>query len=245
MKKLFTAIRHYDLDTVKTILEKNSELANCVCTPPPKKDVGQSPLQVAIKAGAFHIAYYLINMGADVNFIESDDCGSNCRMPLLHDCIICVFYNMCYGIKNADISDKYVDLLDTLLEHRANPNKRNTSGFDALDECVQRASFVLDSNIYSSVHDFVKKQLERVLDLLLEHGADLKEWSERNYLSDSGEFGTNRLWFLDDFKPVPDKIESITIKGRTSERTIKGDIDLTAKTRACIQDYCASRKIKI
>lgn len=42
MKRLFQAVRNNDLETVKRILEVNPELINCVATPPPKKDEGQS-----------------------------------------------------------------------------------------------------------------------------------------------------------------------------------------------------------
>lgn len=245
MKKLFKAIRQNDLDEVKAIIEKKQELVACISTPPPKKDAGQSPLQVAIKVDAFDIAYYLIEKGADVNFMESEDCGSTQRMPLLHDCIIGIFISMCYGMENAEISNRHVELLKTLLEHGADPNKRNTSDFAALDECVHRASYVLDHGTYSKVYDFVEKQLERVLDLLLEHGADFKTWADGNYLSHTKESGTNRMRFLDDFQPVPDRLESFTIKGHKIERTVKGDNDETARTRACIQEYCVRRGLKV
>ena len=51
MKKLFKAIRNNDLDTVRQLIEKKPELVNCTAKQPPKKDDGQSPLQVALKTG--------------------------------------------------------------------------------------------------------------------------------------------------------------------------------------------------
>ena len=42
MKKLFTAVRKDDLETLKTVLEKKPELLHCVATPPPKKDAATS-----------------------------------------------------------------------------------------------------------------------------------------------------------------------------------------------------------
>ena len=68
MKKFFVAIRHGDLYQIKELLKKNPALINCTAKQPPKKDDGQSPLQVAIKTGHFKIADYLIDVGADVNF---------------------------------------------------------------------------------------------------------------------------------------------------------------------------------
>ena len=48
MKKLFKAIRNGDFNEVKEIITKKPELVNCVAKQPPKKDDGQSPLQVAL-----------------------------------------------------------------------------------------------------------------------------------------------------------------------------------------------------
>lgn len=70
MKKLFVAIRHSDLSSVQNMININKNLVNCVAKSPPKKDDGQSPLQIAIKLGNFEIASYLIDNGADVNWIE-------------------------------------------------------------------------------------------------------------------------------------------------------------------------------
>lgn len=92
MKKLFVAIRQGDLKLVKEILQKNPKLINCTAKQPPKKDDGQSPLQVAIKSGNFTIADYLIDLGADLNFIETDSCNE-WKMPVLHDAIMATVMN--------------------------------------------------------------------------------------------------------------------------------------------------------
>ena len=68
MKKLFKAIRNGDFNEVKEIITKKPELVNCVAKQPPKKDDGQSPLQVALKTGNFEIAKYLIDMGVILFF---------------------------------------------------------------------------------------------------------------------------------------------------------------------------------
>lgn len=65
MKKLFKAIRQGDSNEVVAILAKNPEAISSISSPPPKKDIGQSPLQVAVKIGEFDIAYYLMEQGAD------------------------------------------------------------------------------------------------------------------------------------------------------------------------------------
>ena len=87
MKKLFKAIRNGDFNEVKEIITKKPELVNCVAKQPPKKDDGQSPLQVALKTGNFEIAKYLIEMGADLNFMEDESCCNEWRTPVIHDAI--------------------------------------------------------------------------------------------------------------------------------------------------------------
>ena len=55
-RKLFKAIRQKDNDTVWQMIQEKPELVNCAAKQPPKKDDGQSPLQVAIKTHNFEIA---------------------------------------------------------------------------------------------------------------------------------------------------------------------------------------------
>ena len=94
MKKLFTAIRASNLEMVRQVIEKKPALVNCVAKQPPKKDDGQSPLQVALKTGNIAIANYLLDRGADVNFIEDESCCNAWRTPVLHDAINCAV--MCW-----------------------------------------------------------------------------------------------------------------------------------------------------
>lgn len=87
MKKIFKAIRDKDFDLVRTLIENKEELVNCVAKQPPKKDDGQSPLQVALKTGALDIAEYLIDCGADLNYMEDESCCNEWRTPVIHDAI--------------------------------------------------------------------------------------------------------------------------------------------------------------
>lgn len=86
MKRLFVAIRQGDLCMVQELLQKKPELVNWIAKQPPKKDDGQSPLQVALKSGNFAIAKYLLTQGADINFIETESCN-NWKAPVIHDAI--------------------------------------------------------------------------------------------------------------------------------------------------------------
>lgn len=101
MKKLFKAIKQNDFEEVRRIIEKKPELVNCISKAPPKKDDGQSALQVAIKnGGGWHdtrIISYLLDKGADVNFME-DDRGLKPQeiacYPALMDMVYAVCMNM-------------------------------------------------------------------------------------------------------------------------------------------------------
>ena len=87
MKKLFQAIRKGDLHAVRELLDKKPELIACTAKQPPKKDDGQSPLQVALKTGQLAIAELLLDRNADVCFIESPDCCNAWCAPVIHDAI--------------------------------------------------------------------------------------------------------------------------------------------------------------
>lgn len=238
MKKLFKAIRNGEIDEVKAILTKNPEALNETATPPPKKDMGQSPLQVAIKADEYEIARYLIEQGADVNFMESEEEGSDWRMPVLQDAIMSALMNLCYKDKKG--ANEGLKLTEELLKRGADPNKRASNTFTALDECVSRAEYILDNqDAYPTVQKEAEKMLVSLLDILLEYGADFNEWANHGHYAGEGE--TNRELFLDEFVPVPDTVQEITIRGKTSTTVIKGDIDRTAHTRAVMREYCKKR----
>lgn len=223
MKKLFKAIRQGAFDEVKEIIEKNPEAISSVSTPPPKKDMGQSPLQVAIKASKYEIARYLIEQGADVNFIESEDEGSDWRTPVLHDAIRAAIISLCYRDKNN--ANEGLKITGELLKRGADPNKCASNTFAALDECVSRAKDILDNpKAYPTVQNEAEYMLVSLLDILLEHGADFKKWADHGHYAGKGE--TNRGLFLDDFAPVPD-----------------GNIDKTAHTRKIMREYCKKHNL--
>lgn len=240
MKKLFKAIRQSNLDEVKVIIAKNPEAISSIAVPPPKKDIGQSPLQVAVKIEAFDIAYYLMEQGADVNFMEAEAEGVTMWMPILHDAIRTMFQSLCY--KDIKSSQKMLELVKELLKRGADPNKQAFNTFAALDECVAVAHNILDNQTaYPAVQDITEKQLEAALDLLLEHGADFNGWANHGHYAGEGE--TNRELFLDEFKPQLDRVQELTLRGRTSTAVIKGDEDRTSHTRKVMREYCQKHNL--
>ena len=137
MKRLFQAVRQNDLETVKRILDKEPELINCVATPPPKKDDGQSLLQVANKVGCFEIAHYLIDKGIDVNYMEPDH-GlpmTQCfTCPVLIDAVRFLLSGVLSWQKYAE---ERMKLILHLLEKGADPNKTDNRKQNAWDWAIE------------------------------------------------------------------------------------------------------------
>lgn len=120
MKALFLDIRAGRLDAVLVRLDKKPDLIACTAAAPPKKDDGQSPLQVAIKSGAsnrFAVANLLLDRGADVNFQETSSVNT-WTAPALHDAIrAAVFSSLCFADK-PNVAEPARNLLQ-----RANPDR--------------------------------------------------------------------------------------------------------------------------
>ncbi len=193
MKKLFTAIRKKDNETVKALIEKKPELVNCTAKQPPKKDDGQSPLQVALKSGNFEIAEYLINNGADVNFIENESCANDWRMSALHDAItaavMCCRHNSRTEIGDKLFFEEYsskekVDAAFAVLKHMlkagASICARESFGTTCTGRLCKTAEEILPSYSYSEhrvstnavVTSEWKSDLGRIFLLLKYYGAD-------------------------------------------------------------------------
>ena len=160
MKVFFKAIRDYDLEKVKDYVNKKPELVNCVAKAPPKKDDGQSPLQVAFKTANFEIAEFLISKGADVNYIETESIN-NWRIPVLHDAIRACVFNSRYSILNYRKTDdgfeniyeiettkeeftEALNGLKKLIEYGVNVNAEDSSGNDAFCRLITDIDQITD-----------------------------------------------------------------------------------------------------
>ena len=223
MKKLFTAIRQGNLDEVKSILEKKFELVNCVSGALPKKDHGQSPLQVALKTGKYEIADYLISHGADVNFMEEEDDDPGLRAPVLFDAINATITSLCY--RRIDESDIAFDYVKLLIEKGADVNKLASNGYDSINWSINTAELLFErSSIYPDVQEKVREQLARILDLLIENGADYVAWANRGHYPEPYPGPSNKSMYIDDFIPGDET-----------------DID----KRLFMQNYFKSRNLKL
>lgn len=195
MNKLFKEIRHGDIDAVQATISKNTAVVNEVYSAKaPKKDIGQSPLQVAIKCGEFEIIELLLEKGADPDFMEDPALvppGSVC-MSILHDAIIGVFSTLCY--KQYSHSEKYVSLVKKLLESGADPNRKTSSEIFPIGTAVYQAEMIISrKNAYPDIQEITKERLFEVLDLLIQYGGDKEEWLEQNFWGVS-----NRVHFFEE-----------------------------------------------
>ena len=191
MKRLFKAIRAGNIELVRELIASNSELVNCIAKQPPKKDDGQSPLQVALKTGAFDIAEFLIDHGADLNFIEEESCCNTWRAPVIHDAI-----NAAVMSSRWNTNDPYTGfevfsteenaitarkILEKMLQLGADVNKVDSSGNSGIWRFCLQANQILprynyatnsecDDRIFTSE---LETDLLSILKLLCQYGADL------------------------------------------------------------------------
>ena len=190
MKKLFLAIRHGESETVRQLIEKNPELVNCTAKQPPKKDDGQSPLQVALKTGQLEIADYLIKRNADLNFMEADSCCNDWRAPVLHDAVIaavmCSRWNTLdrlMGFRVFSTEEKALQayaVLEKMLQRGADVNGVDSFGYSVLFRFCLQAEQILPTwirNEHREANDHVlteelREDLKRILNLLKKAGAD-------------------------------------------------------------------------
>ena len=188
MKKLFVLLRQGNIEEVKRIIESKPELLNCVSGPQPKKDHGQSLLQVALKSGNLEIGDYLIEKGIDVDFMEAEDDDPGLRAPVLFDSITAIIDSLCINQfsskeeiqKRFEKSDKALELLRKIIEKGADVNKRSSNGLSAMNWSLQHAQLIMkNAKIYPFSQEKVRKQLTMILDLLIDNGADLKTWYEQ------------------------------------------------------------------
>ncbi|MFV0393598.1 MAG: hypothetical protein ACK5LC_04265 [Coprobacillaceae bacterium] len=197
MKKFFVAIRQQKIDEVKTMLEKKPELISCTAKQPPKKDDGQSPLQVAIKSSKknYEIVHLLLDLGTDVNFIEDESCCNKWRAPVLHDAIMAAVY--CARRTTEDYFTKEVvitgtkeeannayQVLKRVLEMGADVHQVDSFGNSGLARVLGDASIFLPN--YNYVENTMSKapvsieqieDLKEIFDLLFSYGANIDQYS--------------------------------------------------------------------
>lgn len=198
MQKTFKILRQGDIKTLKEILDKNPNEINAIAKQPPKKDDGQSLLQVAFKTGQYEIANLLLDYNADVNFMESEEnCCNRWRAPVLHDSIRCAMFSSRTNYKkwgtteyetksNKADADSSYNLLKRMLELGADINAKDSCGNTTLERAILDAKQLLPRYNSSTgeigddrlITDELRFDFSRVFKLLYEYGAD-NNWVDR------------------------------------------------------------------
>lgn len=190
MQKLFVLLRQGNLDEVKRLITKKPELINSVSGARPKKDHGQSLLQVALKSGRLTIADYLLEAGIDVNFMEEADDDPGLRAPVLFDAVTAVLMSLCTGVfctpeeveERFEQSDRALELLQKMLRLGADVNKRTSHDMSIINWSLHHAEGIMGSpKVYPYSQEKVRKQLRLILDCLFEYGADYEAWLAGGY----------------------------------------------------------------
>lgn len=223
MKKLFKVIRDGNLEDVKQFIENKPELVNCVAKQPPKKDDGQSPLQVSLKTGNTEIAEYLLDKGADVNFIEDESCCNAWRAPVIHDAINCAVmqsrWNTNDKLRGFVVHSekakavKALHVLTRLIEGGADVNAVDSYGNSCLNRFGLQASQILpqwdfvnqcERESSYTLTDELKQDLYQILKVLKEAGAN-SEYISPNLGISVREFYKNKGAISVVFREVFDK----------------------------------------
>lgn len=239
MKKLFTLIRQGKRDEVAAILAKRPELISCTAIAPPKKDNGQSPLMVAIKSDNLEVAHLLLDYGADVNFRDPPSQPHNESVPIWYLAV-----GQCFMRAGDFVSDKskersrgYYELLQRLLDMGMDPNKKATSEFFSLNAwqyALNQYNYFAHGS-YSSYYEDgdkahnrqLREMLKAVLDLLLAHGVNIRDFDPPNEtgLPDTAVLLRNLdegRELLDSFYGLdPEKLKPFTMKYHGREHVVQ------------------------
>ena len=193
MQKTFQMLRRGDLEAIRQILDKKPEEVNAVSGDKPKRDQGQSLLQVAIKSGHLDIADLLIDRGADLNFIEEPTELNPFCQPVLQtaggravfDCRRMIKrwngqYEMYSSKEKADQSFK---VFEKMLELGADITQKDSHGGTLLQTILSETKEVLPSYYWKTketsdnvlITDELRHDLNRIYDLLIRYGVTADE----------------------------------------------------------------------
>lgn len=167
----FNAIRKGDFEQVAALVTTDKAYLTVCRATPPKKDDGQSGLQVAFKAGQFAIATLLIEQGADVNFQETSTVNE-WTAPVLHDAVRAALLSTWSFPLDTSQPDQALAALHLLLRRGANPQAQDSYGNASLHRAVLDARQVLDHPQANTRQLLLLQQVRQVFAALLAIGAD-------------------------------------------------------------------------
>jgi len=178
IKIFFKAIADSDFNKVSELIRSEKAYLTICNIAPPKKDDGQSGLQVAFKRGRFDIAKLLIEQGADINFIETSKINK-WTAPVLHDCIRATIFNSYTLQQDTSKFDKAFLLLQLMLDKKANPNLTDSYGNNCLHRAIMDSTQMIDNPSADITNGILLQQLRKVFKALIIAGADIDLTNEK------------------------------------------------------------------
>ena len=195
MQKTFQLLRRGDIEGVRQILDKKPEEVNAVSGDKPKRDQGQSLLQVAIKSGHLDIADLLIDRGADLNFIEEPTELNPFCQPVIQtaggravfDCRRMIKrWNGQYQLYSSkEKADQSFKVFKKMLELGADISQKDSHSGTLLQTILIETKEVLPSYYWKTketsdnvlITDELRHDLNRIYDLLIRYGVTSEEIS--------------------------------------------------------------------
>lgn len=200
IRNLMRMIRNGDLEAVEQAISSEPAFVNCTASSPPRRDDGQSPLQIAFKAKQLEIARLLIDQGADVNFHETSTVNE-WTAPVLHDALTAAV-GLMPVLRAGDTGERFeqaVELVRLLLARGADPNARDSYGNSCLDRVVLGLNNWRGSFRKPQYDQQVARPGLVLLSSLLQHGAD-PEAAHPRRRSTSEAVRESYPWFDDLFE---------------------------------------------
>lgn len=170
IKAFIKAIRKHENTVVRRMLVDIPDLIDSKAKSPPKKDDGQSPLQIAFKVGNFDAAEMLLARGANPDYMEESEVNE-WTAPVLHDAIRATMFNS-KTLEKDDIGFKRgLNLIRAMLEKGANPNKEDFYGNNCGMRVVLDARQMIMHPNVDATCDGTASQARLVFAVLQEFGA--------------------------------------------------------------------------
>lgn len=177
IKTFFKAVSAGDVNKVAELIHKNSEYLNICSVAPPKKDDGQSGLQVAFKTGNLEVAKLLIDKGANVNFMQASEINE-WNAPVLHDCIRATIFNSYTLQRDTKRFDIAFSLFGLMLSKKADPKSTDSYGNNCLHRALMDARQMIINPSAELTNGILLEQLRKVFKELISAGADINSTNE-------------------------------------------------------------------
>lgn len=215
---IFEAIRADDFERVRAIVEADPSAVNAVAPKKPLDTRGMSPLQVSLCTGRHRdIAWFLLNSGADVNYLPDKKWAEEAR-PVLFDAVNAAVWNArryAWDGKSSEPlvlewkhtkeqSDDAFGFLRRMLELGADTAITDYYGRNCLMEAVAEVNNLCPVKNHETgeyypgrpVTPEMREDMRRIFRLLIDAGADRENVSSYSKKSIREHYENESVWQL-------------------------------------------------